>query len=200
MDFMSKFKGSSSREQNAPSPATSPATVQTAEVNVRLGFIRKVYALLTINFAITIGVSCAFSFINPIRNFIVENPWIIVVALVASFALLIVLSCFRLSFPFDVVILYCFVLAISAFVGTIVANYYDRGAGRIVLQAFIATAAVFLAITFYVSITKQDFSFLYGFLGAGIFAIIILIILNFAIGFVSSKVRRVVSFVISVVG
>lgn len=194
--------GSSSGDQQPPLPGSHPITVHTAEVDVRLNFLRKVYTLLTINFAITIGVSCAFSFIRPIRQYIVSNIWILFVAFACTVVMLLVLSCIRLKYPVNIILLYVFVLAMSSLVGCIVARYYNAGAGLIVLQAFIATAAVFLSITFYVAATKKDFSFLKGFLAAGSIILIILIIFNFALGFlfVKNGTRRWVSFLISVAG
>lgn len=205
MGLFDKITGASSNTEAPPPPppATTPPTVSTAEVNVRLGFIRKVYTLLTINFLITIGISCAVTFIDPIQSFLMksENFWVLLVALGATIVSLIVLVCIKLPFPFNLIMMYVFVLCQSVLVGFIVSRYYNSGEGIIVLQAFILTAATFLSITFYCAITKNDFSFLYGFLGAGMLVLILAIVFNFAFAWVAGpKVSRVLSFVISVAG
>lgn len=96
--------------------------------------------------------------------------------------------------------MYCFVIAFSVAIGVIVARYFEQGAGIIVLQAFSATAAVFLAITAYVFITKKDFSFLYGFLSAALLVLIALAIANFALGWVIGSRTPWFTFGISVFG
>lgn len=203
MAIWDKIMGAtSSTADEPPAPVTGPQRVATAETSVRNGFIRKVYSLLTINFLITIGVSVAFSTISPISEFLVSHSWVMFIPLVISLALLIVLSCFKLAYPINLIVMYVFVLAYSAFVGCIVAIYFERGAGPIVLQSFIATAAVFLSITLYVAITKQDFRFLYGFLAAGIVCLIVLSLSTFVIRWFtpSGKLPRAVYFAISVFG
>eukprot|EP00737_Agarophyton_chilense_P001173 gb/GEZJ01001307.1/.p1 GENE.gb/GEZJ01001307.1/~~gb/GEZJ01001307.1/.p1 ORF type:complete len:205 (-),score=16.06 gb/GEZJ01001307.1/:911-1525(-) len=181
-------------------PATTPITVNTASKDVRLGFIRKVYILLAINFAITIGVSCAFTFVDAISDYITINMWVLWAAFGASIASLLVLACVPLKYPLDFIFMYVFVLCFSAMIGVIVSRYYRRDAGVIVLQAFIATVAVFLTVTAFVFITKIDFSFLYYFLGAGLIVLVVLSLLTWLIPWPSGRLSRGVVFAISVLG
>lgn len=185
-----------------PYPAAAQAsTVETASVSVRLGFIRKVYLLLTINFSITIAIGCACAFIDRLRNFMVDNLIVLWIALAIALALIIVLTCFPPPFPFNMILMYVFVLSMSICIGGIVAQYFDSGQGLIVLQAFIATGAVFAAVTTYVSVTKKDFSFLYGFLTAALITLLVLTILNWVLyPFTSDKFSRWVSFGIACAG
>lgn len=199
MGIFDRFTGGGGASADAPMPATAGTTVKTAPVDVRLGFLRKVYILLTINFAITIGISCIFAFIDPVREYILRNSWTVWASIGVVLVSFIVISCFRPPFPFDVIAMYFFVLALSAMVGAIVARYYDAGAGIIVLKAFISTAAIFLTITAYIAVTKKDFNFLYGFLSAGLIALLIIALLTFAFSWVG-RVSRLWSFLISVFG
>lgn len=80
------------------------------------------------------------------------------------------------------------------------ANFYESGAGNIVLQAFVATAAVFLSITAFIMITKKDFSFLYSFLSAAFIVLVVLSLLNFVIMRPRGNTSRTFSFGISVLG
>lgn len=197
MPFWSKFSGASAAA--APPPANAPITVATASVSVRLDFLRKVYVLLTINFAITIGISCAFTFIRPIRDFFVGKEYLIFVAIAVTFVAFLILRCVKPPFPLNIVMLYVFTLAWSCFIAIVVASYYSRGYGFAVLAAFISTAAVFLTITVYVSISKKDFSFLYGFLSAGLVVLLVLLLLTFVVGF-DGKQSRWLYFGISLLG
>lgn len=183
-----------------PPPANSPPTVNTASKNVRAGFLTKVYVLLTINFLITIGISLAFALVRPIRNWIEDNWWVTFVGLGVAFAALLVLACVRISFPTNLILMYVFVLGFSVMVGAIVATFYSRGSGVIVLQAFIATAAVFLSVTAMIAIFKIDFSFLGYFLGAGLIVLIVLSLINWLIDWPRTKQGRGFSFAISVLG
>ena len=96
--------------------------------------------------------------------------------------------------------MYVFVLGFSVMVGAIVATFYSRGSGVIVLQAFIATAAVFLSVTAMIAIFKIDFSFLGYFLGAGLIVLIVLSLINWLIDWPRTKQGRGFSFAISVLG
>lgn len=204
MGLFDKFSGGPSTATEPPAPVGGPPRVATAEVSVRLAFIRKVYTLLTINFAITIGVSILFTTVDAISDYVTQRRglWVMLAAFVVAIAFLLVLSCFKPGYPLNLILMYAFVLAFSVFVGVTVARYYANGAGPIVIQSLIATAAVFLSITFYVAITKKDFSFLYGFLSAGLIVLIVLVLSTFVIRWFtpSGKLERWVYFVISVFG
>jgi len=50
--------------------------------------------------------------------------------------------------------------------------YFEMGMGKVVLQALMLTASVFIALTSYVMVTKKDFSFL----GGGLFAALLVLI------------------------
>lgn len=185
-----------------PPPANAPITVKTAGVDVRLGFLRKVYSLLTVNFLITIGISCAFAFVTPIKDYVVDNSWPIYASIAVSLAILLVLLCVPLKFPVNLLVMYVFVFAYSSMVGVIVARYYDRGWGSVVLMAFFATLAIFLSITAYIMVTKKDFSFLHGFLFAGLIALFVVSLLAYLISWPSqnNKINRTLRFIISVGG
>lgn len=184
-----------------PSPATTTTTVNTADTSVRAAFLRKVYTLLTINFLITVGISCVFAFVVPIRTYVSNHSWLFWVPIAIAIAIFIPLACIRLKFPLNLLLMYAFVIAFSVAIGVIVARYFNDGGGVIVLQAFCATAAVFLAITAYIFITKKDFSFLYGFLSAAVVILIALLVVNFAFSWATGFSRpRWFYFVISLFG
>lgn len=195
----SSTQGPAVTSDSPPPPATGNVTVKSADVHVRLGFLRKVYSMLTINLLITIGLSLIFAYVDPIREYVVANNWIIFVAIGVTLVTLLALVCIRIKFPANLVLLYIFVGAFSTVIASIVAIYFEAGMGGVVLKAFIATAAVFLTITAYVGITKKDFSFLYGFLWAGLVVLIVLSLITFLLG-LTGNYNKWLSFGVSVLG
>lgn len=129
--------------------------VGTSTVKVRLGFLRKVYTILTLNFMITVGIACLFALVKPIRSYVVKNQWLLLVGLVVGIATFLALACIKVRAPWNVMLLGLFVLGFSVMVGTISAAYYERGWGFVLLQAFAATAATFIGITLYIFVTVR---------------------------------------------
>lgn len=183
-----------------PRPEDTEAGLGTSAASVRLGFIRKVYAILTLQLGVTIGLSCLFIFVLPIREYIVEHPWVIWVGLFLGIGTLIPMICFRTKYPLNFILLIAFTLGFSLLIGSVCAFYFDAGAGVIVLEAFVLTAAIFLSLTAFCLITKKDFSFLGGFLFAALMILILASIANFALGFAAGARSKWFTFTIAVVG
>lgn len=198
--------GSAADAQAAPAgydPEGGPPAevkVGTAETSVRLGFLRKVYTILTLNFLITVGFACFCSFVLPVRRWIFNNSWLQWVGLVVVIAAMIGLACCRIPPPFNIGLLALFVAGFSLLIGTICAIYFEVGWGGVVLQAFLATAAIFIAITTYIMITKKDFSYLGSFLFGALIALIVVSLCTFVFRLVVGRVNKWVGFAISVFG
>ena len=78
-----------------------------SEDNVRRGFIKKVYSILSAQLIVTMAIM-GFFFIQPVRIYATQNQWIFWVAFAASFVCLIALSCFegvRRNFPGNLICL-----------------------------------------------------------------------------------------------
>lgn len=175
--------------------------VGTSETKVRLGFLRKVYAILTLNFLVTVAIACAFSFIVPVRDFIVSNPWLLWVGIAVGLGSYLALACIKVKPPLNIVLLVTFVLGYSLLVGTICATYYAEGWGKVVIQAFAATLVTFVTITAYIFITKKDFSYLFSFLMGATLVLIVLFLLTFVTSwFAGQRASRWMYFGISVFG
>jgi len=176
-------------------------TLGTADTKVRLGFLRKVYGMLTFCLAVTVGVACAFSFIDPVRNYVVTHPWLLYIGLAVGLVSYCALVCFRPKKPWNALMLALFVAGFSLMIGVICASYFAAGWGKVVIQAFVATVCIFVSLTAYVLITKKDFSYLGGFLLAAVIALIVLSILTFVTSlFVGQGTRRFLYFGVSVLG
>ncbi len=176
-------------------------TVGTCESAVRLGFLRKVYSILTLNLLVTVVVACFFSLVPSIRKFVMNNPWLMWLGIALGIGSFLALACIKVKPPFNIVLLCLFVAGFSLMIGVTCAAYFEAGWGGVVLQAFVATFAIFGAITAYCYTTKKDFSFLGGFLLAGAVALITLTLLTFVTSlFASRKASRAMYFGVSLLG
>lgn len=181
--------------------ASEDVTLGTSDTSVKLGFLRKVYGTLTLCLAVTVAISCAFSFILPIRQFVVANYWLLFVGLVVGFGSYIALVCIKLKKPLNAIMLGVFVLGFSLMIGVICARYFEAGWGKVVIQAFAATVCIFVSLTAYVLITKKDFSYLGGFLLGAIIALVVISLITFFSGlFLGNTARRWLYFAVSVFG
>jgi len=140
--------------------------------HVKGGFIRKVYSILTIQLLVTAASSALFMFHTGVQQWVMTNPSMLYTALFLPFGFIMALHCYKNSHPTNVWLLAGFTLCESYTVGFVCALYYQTGAGLIVLQALVLTAAVFVSLSTYVLVTKKDFSWL----GGGLCAVLVVLI------------------------
>nr|XP_002130837.1 protein lifeguard 4-like [Ciona intestinalis] len=136
--------------------------VKQASVGVRMGFIRKVYMILTAQLLATTVVCAAFIMIKPLKEFSQNNQFMLMLCFVASLGVLIALHVKKHEHPINMYLLAAFTLIESYTIGTVVTFYKVE----IVLQAFILTLSVFMCLTSYTMQSKHDFSAW----GAGLFS------------------------------
>ena len=92
---------------SGPVPAFIPAAeefndkfIHQADELIRQGFIRKVFALLGVQLAVTSSVIALFSLYDPLTRYVDLNnengghSWVFIVAMIVSLACIIVLGCF----------------------------------------------------------------------------------------------------------
>jgi len=140
---------------------------------IRLGFIRKVFMILTLQLGVTFGIALTFSAVAPIKQFCVENYWFIWVSFVAAFVAMCVLLCkpgLAQKHPNNIIALCVFTILKSIFIGAISA-YSDLVD---VLFAISVTLGVSLALIGFASQTKIDFTSKGMYLYAGLWALILL--------------------------
>lgn len=96
-------------------------------------------------------------FSAPVKMFVAANSWILMVAMISSFALILTLSfsehC-RKSHPLNLVLLFAFTAAEGLLVGAVSA----QARTEVVILAFATTAGVSLALCMYAMRTKSDFT------------------------------------------
>ncbi|AWP12888.1 putative protein lifeguard 3-like [Scophthalmus maximus] len=132
-------------------------SAQWESTSVRHAFIRKVYLILTAQLAVTFSVVAVFTFVDPVRLFVIRYPCIYWASFVVYFLVYCILICCkgpRRRFPWNLVLLGVFTLALSYMSGTI-SSYYDTKA---VFLAMGITALVCIAVTVFCFQTKVDFT------------------------------------------
>ncbi|CEL99509.1 unnamed protein product [Vitrella brassicaformis CCMP3155] len=126
-------------------------------IEIRHGFIRKVYTVLSIQLLITFGIGCAILYAPGAKTFLTNNSWLFILALVLTFGTLIALSCCSgpaRTFPLNYVLLLLFTAAQGFLVGVVTTQYDITAVG----VAVGITAGVFIACTLFAIQTKIDFT------------------------------------------
>ncbi|XP_062373956.1 transmembrane BAX inhibitor motif containing 1a [Sardina pilchardus] len=127
------------------------------DISVRHKFIRKVYMILTVQLLVTFGIVGVFCFVKPVKLFVSQNPAIYWASYAVYFITHIVLVCCsgpRRRFPWNLILLSIFTLALSYMAGSI-SSYYNTES---VLLALGITALVAIAVTVFCFQTKVDFT------------------------------------------
>jgi hypothetical protein len=148
------------------------SNVASSHVYVRLGFLRKVYGILSAQLLLTTLIAALFIAVEPIQSFLRSNEWLLLVCAVASLGLIMALAFKSKEYPTNFALLAAFTVCEAILVGMVV-TYYTLPS---VLEAFALTCTVTIALTVYTLQSKRDFSSW----GAGLFsALWILILLGF---------------------
>nr|AAI30077.1 LOC100101281 protein [Xenopus laevis] len=133
---------------------------------VRHAFIRRVYAIIAVQLLVTVGIIAIFTYVEPVTAFIRRTPAIYYASYAVFFVTYIVLVCCegpRRRFPWNIILLSIFTLAMFFMAGTI-ASFYSSKA---VLISMGITAIVTIIVTVFCFQTKVDFTSC-----AGLFAVL----------------------------
>ncbi|KAK0134536.1 Protein lifeguard 3 [Merluccius polli] len=126
-------------------------------LSVRHAFIRKVYMILASQLLVTTAIVAVFVFVEPVRVFVQQNPAIYWASFGVYFVTHLVLVCCtgpRRKFPWNVILLLIFTLALSYMTGSI-SSHYDT---KSVFLALGITAVVCIVVTVFCFQTKVDFT------------------------------------------
>lgn len=97
---------------------------------VRHGFIRKVYGILTAQLVLTFGVVMVFTHVDPVKEYAVQNPWMYWLGLVVTFCLMLGFTCCegpRRKVPLNYVCLGVFTLAEGRLLSQAVTYIFSLG-------------------------------------------------------------------------
>lgn len=160
----------------APFATDIESGFDTYEVEVRRGFMRKVFGtvqtncpvshcvlsgLLSLQLFITASIGGFIVGVASIKNFIYENVWVFYLVMLASFAFLIVLTCvpdLKNKHPHNLILLFSFTACEGILIGAIAAAY---NLNEVILAAAI-TVGVTVGLTLFALQTKWDFTMLSG--------------------------------------
>ncbi|NXV92786.1 LFG3 protein, partial [Calonectris borealis] len=120
---------------------------------VRHTFVRKVYAIISLQLLVTVGIIAVFTFVSPVRSFVQRNVAIYYASYAVFLVTYLVLACCegpRRRFPWNIILLSIFTLAMGLMTGTIASMYRTNA----VLIAMIITAIVAIIITIFCFQTK----------------------------------------------
>ncbi|KAM3865697.1 protein lifeguard 3-like [Diretmus argenteus] len=126
-------------------------------LSVRHAFIRKVYLILASQLLLTTAIVAVFTFVDPVRDFVQENQAVYWASFGVYFVTHLVLVCCkgpRRKFPWNVILLLVFTLAMSYMTGAIASNYNTKA----VFLALAITAVVCIVVTVFCFQTKVDFT------------------------------------------
>ncbi|KAL3626194.1 BI1-like protein [Castilleja foliolosa] len=142
------------------------------ENQLRWGFIRKVYGILTAQILMTTAVSAATVLYTPINDLLRDNSGFLLFLVFLPFILLWPLYVYQQKHPLNFIFLGLFTASLSITVGVSCANTE----GRIVLEALILTSAVvasLTAYTFWAAKKGKDFSYLGPILFTSLFVLVL---------------------------
>jgi len=168
--------------------------VDSFEADVRRGFMRKVFGLLSLQLLLTTAIGGFIVGVSSVKNFIFDNVWVFYLVMLASFAFLIVLTCvpdLQNRHPHNLILLFSFTACEGMLVGTVAATY---NLNEVVIAAAI-TVCVTVGLTLFALQTKLDFTMLNGVLFA---ALLVLVVMSFI--FVVFPANNTVSTVFSALG
>ncbi|XP_019326444.1 PREDICTED: protein lifeguard 3 [Aptenodytes forsteri] len=125
--------------------------LQTADWDdrkVRHTFIRKVYAIISLQLLVTVGIIAVFTFVSPVRSFVQRNVAIYYASYAVFLVTYLVLACCQGPRGAERT------LAMGLMTGTIASMYKTNA----VLIAMLITAIVAIVVTIFCFQTKVDFT------------------------------------------
>lgn len=148
------------------------SNVASSHISVRMGFLRKVYGILSVQLAFTTLLSIIFMSSETVQNFVKESPVMLLGAALGSFVLIFALMFKSRQTPHNYILLALFTICESILIGNVVILYEVSS----VITAFVLTSAVTVSLTVYTFQSKRDFSSW----GAGLFSVLwVLIVAGF---------------------
>jgi len=142
-------------EERAVSESFGPG--EWDDRKVRHTFIRKVYTIISIQLLITVAIIAIFTFVKPVGDFVRRNLYVYYVSYAVFLATYLTLACCqgpRRRFPWNIILLTIFTLAMGFMTGTISSVYETKA----VIIAMIITAVVSISVTIFCFQTKVDFT------------------------------------------
>jgi len=130
------------------------SNVASAHIYIRMGFMRKVYGILTAQLIMTTAVSALFMASESLQELVQHNQWMMTISFIGTFASLMALMWKRQETPINYILLAIFTLLESYAIGVVVTFYKVPS----VIEAFLLTVGLFVGLTMYTLQSKKDFT------------------------------------------
>jgi FtsH-binding integral membrane protein len=156
-------------DDNLPDDFKFGGVVAEATLDIRMAFVRKVYAILTVQLLATAAVSFVSMTSETYRNWIQGNPWMMWVTLFGSFAFLGLTFWKRKSYPINLLFLSGFTL-MEAYSISVIVSFTES---KIVLQALFFTLGIFVALSLFACQSKYDFTHWMPYLFGGLWVLML---------------------------
>ncbi|XP_008775649.1 protein LIFEGUARD 2-like [Phoenix dactylifera] len=175
------------RDVESGPQALYPTMLESPEL--RWAFIRKIYAILTVQMLLTVAVAAVVVSVRPISHFFVSSGaglGLYIFLIILPFIVLCPLYYYYQTHPVNYLLLGVFTVSLSFVVGLTCAFT----SGKVILESVILTAVVVVSLTlytFWAARRGHDFSFLGPFLFAAVMILIVfaLIQILFPLGRIS---------------
>lgn len=132
-------------------------STKTIESSLRLGFVRKVYGILSAQLLLTTFMA-ALTFIQPVKEFYLTHTGVLILMFVLAIGILIPLICCQSvarKTPTNYILLFIWTICEGYLVAACCALYNPS----IVIAAAALTSAIVISLTVYACTTKTDFTF-----------------------------------------
>lgn len=153
---------------NIPDDFKYSSNVAACELPIRQMFIRKVYAILSLQILATIVVGFIIKLSPGIQNWCFNNQWLFWVSFIGAFGFMIGAHIKARSYPTNLLLLAGFTLCEAYIVG--LGCSLDKT--EILVKAALITGIIFVGLTAFAFQTKYDFRSWQGALGMGLWALI----------------------------
>nr|XP_055067573.1 glutamate receptor, ionotropic, N-methyl D-aspartate-associated protein 1b (glutamate binding) [Misgurnus anguillicaudatus] len=146
--------------QTEPPPDYNAENFNASQMDnkvIRRLFIRKVFAVLSVQLAVTCGIVAIFTFDRHVKLFVQQHAWTYWVGYLVFLCPFFILSCckdFRRKHPWNLIALSVLTLAMSYMTG-VISSFYDT---NIVIMAIGITVLVCCTVVMFSLQTKYDFT------------------------------------------
>lgn len=166
-------------DEELSSPPLLPGNILADfPLQVRHGFLRRVYTLLALQLLVTTSACAVALYVPAATSALIASPGTALGASVGGLGCVVALGCVASLFPWNLVLLLAFTLFESYSLAQICAQYSAHGAGVAVVAAFCVTTMLFGGLSAYVHITRTEFQWLSTSLVAGALALLAMCLIN----------------------
>ncbi|KAH8773054.1 transmembrane bax inhibitor motif-containing protein-like protein 4 [Hyaloscypha finlandica] len=161
--------GPRSSEDNIPDDFKFGGSVAEATIDIRMAFVRKVYAILSVQLIATAVLSSISFFSAGYKDWIQSHSWMMWLSLFGAIGFMLLTYWKRKSYPMNLFFLAGFT-GLEAYSVAVIVSFFDT---KIVLQAVLLTAGIFVGLTLFACQTKYDFTSWMPYLFGGLWALIL---------------------------